>query len=138
MRFAHSFRMAGAILCASQFFILGAAHAQPAWRPERPVEIIDRVAPMSAALQRMHDLCTTSHYIQVDEDMLLFPHAVETLERAIRFQSIAATLGSPLPIPPEDAEVLLPFKYQEIFLDEYWAAWERRVERARTRPGGSA
>ncbi len=61
-----------------------------------------------------------------------------TLERAIRIQSIAATLGSPVPIPPDDAEVLRPFKYQEVFLDEYWAAWERRVARARTSAGAGA
>jgi len=50
----------------------------------RPVEIVDRVAPMSAALQRMHDLCATPFYIQVDEDMILFPHAVGELERRIQ------------------------------------------------------
>ncbi len=54
-----------------------------------------------------------------------------TLERAIRFQVIAASLGSSLPIPPASAKLLRPQKYQEAFLDEYWAAWERRVARAR-------
>jgi hypothetical protein len=41
--------------------------------------IIDHVAPMSAAFQRMLDECTTPYYVQVDEDMLLYPHAVRTL-----------------------------------------------------------
>jgi len=41
-------------------------------------EIAD-VAPMSAAFQRMLDTCTTPFYVQVDEDMLLYPHAVRTL-----------------------------------------------------------
>jgi len=41
-----------------------------------PLKIIDRVAPMSAALQRMMDQCTTPYYAQVDEDMLLYPHPV--------------------------------------------------------------
>jgi ribulose-5-phosphate 4-epimerase/fuculose-1-phosphate aldolase len=85
-----------------------------------------------AALLRNHGV------VIAGEDIRWAVLTAITLERAIRFQSIAATLGSPLPIPPEDAEVLRPFKYQEIFLDEYWAAWERRVERARMRPGGSA
>jgi hypothetical protein len=50
----------------------------------RPVEIIDHVAPMSAALQGMIDRCKTAFYVQVDEDMQLFPHAIEMLERLIR------------------------------------------------------
>jgi len=49
-----------------------------------PIDIIDHVAPMSAAFQEMHRRCRTDFYIQVDEDMILFPHAVETLRRAIR------------------------------------------------------
>jgi hypothetical protein len=57
---------------------------------ERRVEVIDHVAPMSAAFQRMLDQCRTPLYIQVDEDMILFPHAIETLERLIS-QSPAET-----------------------------------------------
>jgi hypothetical protein len=41
--------------------------------------VVDHVAPMSAAFQRMIDECTTPYYVQVDEDMLLYPHAVRTL-----------------------------------------------------------
>ncbi|MGH7266720.1 MAG: hypothetical protein ACREMB_17995 [Candidatus Rokuibacteriota bacterium] len=43
------------------------------------LEIVDHVAPMSAALQRMMDECATPYFVQVDEDMLLYPHAVRTL-----------------------------------------------------------
>lgn len=43
------------------------------------LEIIENVAPMSAAFQHMLDHCTTPVYVQVDEDMLLYPHAVRTL-----------------------------------------------------------
>ena len=46
-----------------------------------PLEIIERVAPLSAALQQMLDRCTTPYYVQVDEDMLLYPHALRTLHR---------------------------------------------------------
>jgi hypothetical protein len=49
----------------------------------RPIEIIDHVAPLSAALQQMHERCRTPFYIQVDEDMMLFPEAVEKLEQRI-------------------------------------------------------
>ncbi|MEO8603115.1 MAG: hypothetical protein ABI629_11120 [bacterium] len=48
------------------------------------VQVIDHVAPMSAAFQRMLDACATPFYVQVDEDMLLYPHAVRTLVERIR------------------------------------------------------
>ena len=41
--------------------------------------VIERVAPMHVAFQRMIDECRTPFYVQVDEDMLLEPHAVRTL-----------------------------------------------------------
>jgi glycosyltransferase involved in cell wall biosynthesis len=43
------------------------------------LRIIRDVAPLSAAFQRMLDDCGTPYYVQVDEDMLLYPHAVRTL-----------------------------------------------------------
>ncbi|MCW5977809.1 MAG: hypothetical protein KIT09_07010 [Bryobacteraceae bacterium] len=60
------------------------------------LDVVDHVAPMSAAFQEMLDRCATPYYIQVDEDMLLFPHAVETL-----FQRIACE-------PPTTALVCAP------------------------------
>ena len=45
--------------------------------------IIKNVAPMSRAFQMMIDECKTGFYIQVDEDMLLHPHAVRTLYQGI-------------------------------------------------------
>ena len=47
------------------------------------LQVIDRVAPMSAAFQRMLDDCRTPFFVQVDEDMLLYPHAVRTLYERI-------------------------------------------------------
>jgi L-fuculose-phosphate aldolase len=52
-----------------------------------------------------------------------------TLERAAQLQSIASTLGELRPIGPELARQLLPVKYRDEFLDEYWAAWQRRIMR---------
>lgn len=43
------------------------------------LEIIENVAPMSAAFQHMLDHCKTPVYVQVDEDMLLYPHTIRTL-----------------------------------------------------------
>jgi hypothetical protein len=51
---------------------------------QRPIEIIDHVAPMSFALQQMHERCTSAFYMQVDEDMILFPDAVAKLEALIQ------------------------------------------------------
>jgi hypothetical protein len=45
--------------------------------------VLDNVVPLSAALQRMVDCCETPFYVQVDEDMLLRPHAIRTLHRRI-------------------------------------------------------
>lgn len=74
-----------------------------------------------AALLRNHGV------VIAGEDVRWAVLAAVTLERAIRFQSIAATLGRPRPIPQDDAERLCPQKYQDGFLDEYWAAWGRLV-----------
>jgi hypothetical protein len=50
------------------------------------LEIIENVAPMSAAFQRMLDTCETPYFVQVDEDMLLFGHAVRSLVEAMKQQ----------------------------------------------------
>jgi hypothetical protein len=47
------------------------------------IEVIDHVAPMSAAFQEMHKRCQTDYYLQVDEDMLLTPGAVATMRQWI-------------------------------------------------------
>lgn len=94
--------------------------------------VAEALGSRRAALLRNHGV------VVAGEDVRWSVLTAITLERAIRFQSIASTLGDPVPIPPEDAEVLRPFKYQEVFLDEYWAAWERRVARAGIRPGSPA
>jgi L-fuculose-phosphate aldolase len=50
-----------------------------------------------------------------------------TLERAARLQSVASTLGELRPLSEQLARELLPEKYRDEFVDEYWAAWQRRV-----------
>ncbi len=78
-----------------------------------------------AALLRNHGV------VIAGEDIRWAVLTALTLERAVRFQSIASTLGSPRPIPTGSAVVLRPQKYQDRFLDEYWAAWVRRLDRTR-------
>lgn len=85
-----------------------------------------------AALLRNHGV------VIVGEDVRWSVLAAVTLERAIRFQTVASSLGNPRPIPQDGAERLLPLKYQEGFLDEYWTAWARRVTTRAVREGGGA
>jgi L-fuculose-phosphate aldolase len=85
-----------------------------------------------AALLRNHGV------VVAGEDIRWATLTAITLERAIRFQVIAATLGEPNPISQADAETLRPMKYQEFLLDDYWASWERRVARQRASQGGRA
>lgn len=82
-----------------------------------------------AALLRNHGV------VVAGEDIRWALLTAVTLERAVRFQAVAASLGAPRPIPAASAEILRPQKYQESFLDDYWAAWERRVARARAMTG---
>jgi L-fuculose-phosphate aldolase len=74
-----------------------------------------------AALLRNHGV------VIAGEDVPWTVLAAVTLERAVRFQVLAATLGDLRPMSQEAAEQLLPQKYQEGFMAEYWAAWTRRI-----------
>jgi hypothetical protein len=47
------------------------------------MQIIAHAAPMNVAFQRMLDECRTPFYVQVDEDMFLYPHAVRRLYELI-------------------------------------------------------
>lgn len=96
-------------------------------RREQAARVAEALGPGRAALLRNHGV------VVAGEDLRWAVLAAVTLERAIRFQTIAASLGEPRPIDAADAERLLPEKYRATFLDEYWAAWVRRVERARSR-----
>ena len=46
-------------------------------------DVIRNVAPMSSALQCMLDRCRTSFFVQVDEDMLLYPHAIRVMHEKL-------------------------------------------------------
>lgn len=48
------------------------------------LQVIENVAPMSAAFQQMLDQCRTPFYVQVDEDMILHPFAIRRLHEWIR------------------------------------------------------
>jgi len=56
--------------------------------------------------------------------------AALTLERALRLQSLAGSLGELRPLPQAEAAAMYHSKYRDIFLPEYWAYWVRAVRRA--------
>ena len=86
---------------------------------------------VAQALGDRRVLILRNHGVVVaDRDVRWAVLSAITLERAVRLQTIAATLGTLRPIPREHAEALHVDKYQDRFLDEYWAAWVRRVRRA--------
>lgn len=61
------------------------------------LEVIENVSPMSAAFQKMIDDCKTPYYIQVDEDMHLFPNGVRELYDRMKEQpSNTAIYAAPL------------------------------------------
>jgi L-fuculose-phosphate aldolase len=86
---------------------------------------------VAQALGSRRALILRNHGVVIaDRDVRWAVLSAVTLERAIRLQSIASTLGEPRPIPNDAAEHLSGDKYQDRFVEEYWEAWIRRVRRA--------
>jgi L-fuculose-phosphate aldolase len=86
---------------------------------------------VAKALGERRAVILRNHGVVVaDKDVRWAILSAITLERAIRLQAIASTLGQLRPIPKELAERMFAEKYQDHFLDEYWAAWIRRARRA--------
>ena len=86
---------------------------------------------VAAALGTHRALLLNNHgVLVVGKDVPWAVLAAVTLERAARLQAIASALGEPRPIEPTVALQLLPVKYRDEFVAEYWAAWQRRVARA--------
>jgi hypothetical protein len=73
--------------------------------------------------------------IAVGKDVPWAVLAAVTLERAARVQAIASGLGALRPISSELATSLLPVKYRDEFVEEYWNAWVRRLAAADRKPG---
>jgi L-fuculose-phosphate aldolase len=91
--------------------------------PARAARVARALGDRRAALLRNHGV------VIAGEDVRWAVLTALALERAIRFQSIAHALGPAHEISGDAARALRPQKYQSAFLDDYWSAWERRVER---------
>lgn len=91
--------------------------------PEDGRAVARSLGSCRAVLLRNHGVLVTG------KDLRWAVLTAVTLERAIRFQVTAASLGPLKPFSQVCAEDLLPVKYQESFLDEYWSAWIRRARR---------
>jgi ribulose-5-phosphate 4-epimerase/fuculose-1-phosphate aldolase len=88
----------------------------------------DRVA---AALGPHHAVLLNNHgVLAVGKDVPWAVLAAATLERAAYLQSLASALGNLRPIDRGVALRLLPVKYRDEFVAEYWEAWKRRVASA--------
>ena len=94
----------------------------------------DRVA--TALGERRAVLLQNHGVVVVGKDVPWAVLTAATLERAARLQSLASTLGELRPIADELARQLLPVKYRDEFVAEYWGAWQRSLARDRGGLGG--
>jgi L-fuculose-phosphate aldolase len=66
----------------------------------------------------------------VGKDVAWAVLAAVTLERAVKLQTIAGSLGALRPMTQAWAEHIYPDKYADRLVYEYWNAWIRRARRA--------
>jgi L-fuculose-phosphate aldolase len=85
---------------------------------------------VAEALGQRRIVVLRNHGVLVaDRDVRWAVLSAVTLERAVRLQAIASTLGPLRPISQEWAERMHADKYQDRFVEEYWEAWIRRLRR---------
>ena len=86
---------------------------------------------VAQALGHRRALLLANHgVVAVGKDVPWAVLAAITLERSVRIQSIARSLGALRSISAASAERLHTSKYQDHLVEEYWASWIRRVRRA--------
>ncbi len=87
-------------------------------------------AAIAQALEDRRALFLRNHgVLVVGKDVRWAVLGAVTLERAIRLQALAGSLGRVRPIPDRAVTPLHASKYRDEFLDEYWAYWLRRLRR---------
>jgi L-fuculose-phosphate aldolase len=93
-------------------------------REEQGRAVAEALGERRAVILRNHGV------VIADKDVRWAVLSAVTLERAIRLQTLASSLGELRPVSREDAERIHASKFQDRFLDEYWAAWVRKARRA--------
>ena len=110
----------------------GILFAEGVGRFDEPDLIVDdeQGSRVAAALGSRRAVLLNNHgVLVVGKDVPWVVLTAATLERAARLQAVASTIGELRPIGAELARQLLPVKYRDEFVVEYWAAWQRRIER---------
>jgi L-fuculose-phosphate aldolase len=86
--------------------------------------VADALGDGSALLLRNHGV------LVAERDLRWAVLASVLLERAVRLQTIAASLGPLHPIPQDLLAAIHSVKYQAGFAAEYWDAWMRELRRS--------
>lgn len=92
-------------------------------KPEQGRAVAEALGDRAVVLLRNHGV------LVAERDVRWLVLAAVTLERAIRLQSIAGTLGRPTPIPEELVARIHSRKYRDEFVAEYWDSWIRALRR---------
>lgn len=94
------------------------------------ITVTEQGAAVASALGTGRAVVMRNHgVLVVGKDVPWAALTAVTLERAVRLQSIASTLGPLRPIGREHALRLWPDKYNDKQVDEYWASWQRKLDR---------
>src|SRR5947208_4038003 len=89
----------------------------------------DQGRAVAAALGNRNAVLLRNHgVLAVGRDVPWAVLVACTLERAVRLQAVASTLGELRPIDEELARQMYPAKYHDGLVEEYWQAWLRKLE----------
>ncbi|MGH2615133.1 MAG: class II aldolase/adducin family protein [Thermomicrobiales bacterium] len=93
-------------------------------RPEQGAAVAQALSNRRALVMRGHGVIVTG------ETVPWATYAALTLERVLRIQAIARSLGNLLPMTPEMADRVYPDKYRDGHVANYWDYLVRQVRRA--------
>jgi L-fuculose-phosphate aldolase len=93
-------------------------------RPDQGAAVAQALGDHRALVMRGHGVIVTGKSVP------WATYAALTLERVLRIQSIARSLGTLQPMTPEMADRVYPDKYRDDHVAKYWAYLVRQVHRA--------
>ena len=93
-------------------------------RPEQGAAVAEALGGRRVLVMRGHGVIVTG------DSVPWATYAALTLERVLRIQSIARSLGNLRPMTPEMAQRVYPDKYRNEHVANYWAYLVRQVRRA--------